>query len=34
MMHLLHTALSAVLFALSAVAPGLTDARQDRSPRS
>ena len=33
MMHLLHTALSAVLFALSAVAPGLTDARQEQVPQ-
>ena len=30
MMHLLQTALSAVLLVLSAVAPGLADARQDQ----
>ena len=31
MMHLLHTALSAVLLALTAIAPGLAEARQDQS---
>ena len=33
MMHLLHTALSAVLIALSTVAPGLAEARQEQVPQ-